>query len=42
MHQLGVGIEKVTERSRSLKNGMLERVWHYQANVSSPSSRAAT
>jgi hypothetical protein len=36
VHKLGVGIEKVTERSRSLKNGVLERVWHYQANVSVP------
>ncbi len=36
VHKLGVGIEKVTERSRSLKNGTLERVWHYQANVKLP------
>jgi hypothetical protein len=36
VHRLAVGIEKVTERSRSLKNGVLERVWHYQANVSVP------
>ena len=36
VHKLGVGIEGVTERSRSLKNGVLERVWHYQANVRVP------
>jgi hypothetical protein len=36
VHRLGVGIEKVTERSRSLKNGTLERVWHYQANIRLP------
>ncbi len=36
VHKLGVGIEKVTERSRSLKNGTLERVWHYQANFRLP------
>ncbi|MGH7297670.1 MAG: DUF2505 family protein [Polyangiaceae bacterium] len=36
IHKQGVGIEKVTERSRSLKNGTLERVWHYQANVKLP------
>jgi hypothetical protein len=35
-HQKGAGIEKVTERSRSLKNGVLERVWHYQAHVRLP------
>ena len=31
-----VGIESVTERSRSVKNGVVERVWHYQANVRIP------
>jgi hypothetical protein len=36
VHKLGGGIEKVTERSRSLKNGVLERVWHYQAHVRLP------
>jgi hypothetical protein len=36
VHKLGVGIETVTERSRSLKNGVLERVWHYQAHVKVP------
>ena len=34
--KLGVGIEKVTERSHSLKSGVLERVWHYQAHVKLP------
>jgi len=36
VNKLGVGIRQVTERSRSLKNGTLERVWHYQANVKLP------
>ena len=36
VHKLGVGIEKVTERSRSLKNGTLERAWHYQAHIKLP------
>jgi len=36
VHKLGVGIERVTERSRSLKQGVLERTWHYQANVNVP------
>ena len=36
VNKLGVGIEKVTERSRSLKNGVLERVWHYQGNIRLP------
>ena len=31
-----VGIEKITERRHSLKNGVLERTWHYQANVKLP------
>jgi hypothetical protein len=34
--QLGVGIEKIVERSRSLRGGVFERVWHYQANVGLP------
>ena len=34
--KLGVGIEKVTERAWSLKQGVLERQWHYQANVNVP------
>jgi hypothetical protein len=36
VNRLRVGIEKVTERSRSLRNGVLERVWRYQANVNVP------
>jgi hypothetical protein len=31
-----VGIERIVERHRSLRNGVLERTWHYQANVSIP------
>ena len=37
IHKNGVGISGVTERSRSLKDGVLERTWHYQANVKVPS-----
>jgi hypothetical protein len=33
---LGVGIEAIQERSRSMRGDVLERVWHYQANVSIP------
>jgi hypothetical protein len=36
VHKLGVGIESVTERNRSVKNGVVEREWHYQANVRIP------
>jgi hypothetical protein len=36
VHQLGIGIQNVTERSRSLKSGVLERTWHYQANIKIP------
>jgi hypothetical protein len=36
VHKLGIGIQQVTERSRSLKNGTLERVWHYQASIRLP------
>jgi hypothetical protein len=36
VHRLNVGIQQVTERSRSLKNGTLERVWHYQARINLP------
>jgi hypothetical protein len=32
----GVGIQAVTERSRSFRNGVLERVWHYQAHLRLP------
>ena len=34
--RLAVGIETITERARSLKDGVLEREWHYQANVRVP------
>jgi hypothetical protein len=36
VRELGVGIETIRERARSLKDGVLERVWHYQANVRVP------
>lgn len=36
VHKLGVGIQNITERARSLKSGVLERTWHYQANVKIP------
>lgn len=36
VRRLGVGIEQVTERCRSLRAGVLERAWHYQANVRIP------
>jgi hypothetical protein len=32
-----VGIESVAQVSRTLEGGVLERTWHYQANVSIPS-----
>jgi hypothetical protein len=35
--ELGVGIETIHERARSWNDGVLERVWHYQANVRVPS-----
>ncbi len=31
-----VGIEKITERRHDLRDGVLERVWHYQGNVRVP------
>ena len=31
-----VGIQKVTERSRTFRNGTMERVWHYQAHIRLP------
>ncbi|HLK39856.1 MAG TPA: DUF2505 family protein [Polyangiaceae bacterium] len=34
--RLAVGIETITERARSLKDGVLEREWHYQAHVRIP------
>jgi hypothetical protein len=36
VRELGVGIETIRERGRSLKDGVLERVWHYQANIRVP------
>lgn len=33
---LGTGIQQVTERSRSLDKGVLERTWHFQAHVRLP------
>ena len=34
--ELGIGIEPTRERRRSWKDGVLERVWRYQANVYIP------
>jgi hypothetical protein len=31
-----IGIEKITERRHDLRDGVLDRVWHYQANVPVP------
>ena len=31
-----VGIEGITERRHDLRDGVLDRVWHYQANVPLP------
>ena len=31
-----LGIETIRERTRSLKDGVLERAWHYQANIRIP------
>jgi len=36
VRQLKVGVQNITERRRSLKGGVLEREWHYQANVRIP------
>jgi hypothetical protein len=36
VRQLGAGIQQVTERSRTFRGGVLERVWHYQAHVKLP------
>lgn len=41
VQELRVGIEKVTERQRSLSDGVLDRVWHYQANVRIPQFASA-
>jgi hypothetical protein len=34
--QLGVGIESIRERAHTIKDGVLERVWRYQANIRIP------
>jgi hypothetical protein len=31
-----VGVEKISERRHELRDGVLDRVWHYQANVRLP------
>jgi hypothetical protein len=36
VRELGIGIDTIRERARSLKDGVLDRVWHYQANVRIP------
>ena len=36
VHELGVGIDTIRERARSLKDGVLRRVWQYQASVHIP------
>jgi hypothetical protein len=36
VHELTVGVRRVTERSRSLRDGILRRVWHYQASLRLP------
>jgi hypothetical protein len=36
VHKQSTGIEKVTELRRSLVDGVLDRVWHYQANIHLP------
>jgi hypothetical protein len=36
VRELRIGIDTIRERARSLKGGVLERVWHYQANVKIP------
>ena len=36
VRELGGGIETIRERTRSWKDGVLERVWHYQANIRIP------
>jgi hypothetical protein len=36
IQELGVGIDTIRERVRTWKEGVLERVWHYQANVRVP------
>ena len=34
--QMRVGIERVVERHRAIRGAVLERTWHYQANVTIP------
>jgi hypothetical protein len=34
--ELGVGIEAIREKTRSWKDGVLERVWDYQADIRIP------
>ncbi len=34
--EMKVGIERVVERHRAIRGGVLERTWHYQANVTIP------
>jgi hypothetical protein len=41
VQKLRVGIEKITERQRKLADGVLDRVWHYQANVRIPQFASA-
>jgi hypothetical protein len=36
VRDLGVGLESIREQSHSIKDGVLERVWRYQANVRIP------
>ena len=36
VRELGPGIETIRERTRSWKDGVLERVWHYQADIRIP------
>jgi hypothetical protein len=41
VQELRVGIEKITEHQRSLTDGVLDRVWRYQANVHIPQFASA-
>jgi hypothetical protein len=36
VRELGPGIETIRERTRSWNDGVLERVWHYQADIRIP------
>lgn len=31
-----MGVERIAQKEHALKNGVLDRVWHYQANVKLP------